>query len=44
MSRFRRQKRIDFNHYDIPTKANRILNCILIAMILIIIRVWNLAV
>lgn len=43
MSRSRR-KRIDFQHHDIPTKANRILHCILVAMILIIIRVWNLAV
>lgn len=39
-----RRKRIDFNHHDIPTKANRILNLILIAMVLILVRIWHLSV
>jgi cell division protein FtsI/penicillin-binding protein 2 len=39
-----RRKRIDFHHLDIPTKANRILHFILIAMFLISMRVWHLAV
>jgi cell division protein FtsI/penicillin-binding protein 2 len=43
MSRSRR-KRIDLLHHDIPTKANRILHAILIALVLIILRVWHLAV
>lgn len=38
------RKRIDIYHHDIPTKANRILNLILIAFILILIRIWHLAV
>ena len=40
----RRRKRIDFHHHDIPTKANRILYFILIAIILIIVRIWHLSV
>lgn len=40
----RRRKRIDFNHHDIPTKANRILNFILIGLLLIFIRIWHLSV
>lgn len=39
-----RRKRIDFYHHDIPTKANRILNFILIAMVLILVRIWHLSV
>jgi cell division protein FtsI/penicillin-binding protein 2 len=38
----RRTRRIDFN--DIPAKANLILHCILVAMILVLLRVWHLAV
>lgn len=40
----RRRKRIDLQHHDIPTKANRILHFILIAMLLILIRVWHLSI
>lgn len=40
----RRGKRIDFQHHDIPTKANRILHFILVAMLLIIVRIWHLSV
>lgn len=40
----RRRKRIDFQHHDIPTKANRILYFILIALLLIVIRMWHLSV
>lgn len=36
--------RLDFYHHDIPTKANRVLNIILVAMILILIRIWHLAI
>lgn len=39
-----KSKRIDLLHHDIPTKANRILNLILFAMLLILVRVWHLAV
>lgn len=39
-----RRKRIDFNHHDIPTKANRVLHFILIAMILIVVRIWHLSI
>ncbi len=39
-----RRKRIDFQHHDIPTKANRILYFILIALLLILIRIWHLSV
>lgn len=39
-----RKTRIDFQHCDIPTKANRILYFILIAMLLIVIRLWHLSV
>lgn len=39
-----RKKRIDFQHHDIPTKANRILHFILIAMVLILVRIWHLSV
>ena len=39
----RRKKRPDFQHHDIPTKANRILHFILIAMLLILVRVWHLS-
>jgi cell division protein FtsI/penicillin-binding protein 2 len=40
----RRSRRIDLLHHDIPTKANRILHLILIAISLIVVRVWYLAV
>lgn len=40
----RRRKRIDFEHHDIPTKANRILHVILVAMLLIIVRIWHLSI
>ncbi len=40
----RNRKRIDLEHHSIPTKANRILHFILIALLLIIIRVWHLSV
>lgn len=40
----RRRRRIDFQHHDIPTKANRILHFILVAIFLIIIRMWHLSV
>src|ERR1700759_1714069 len=40
----RRRKRIDFQHHDIPTKANRILHFILITMVLILIRNWHLSI
>lgn len=40
----RRSRRIDLQHHDIPTKANRILNLILFAIFIIILRVWHLAV
>ena len=43
MSRSRR-KRSDLLHYDIPAKANRILHAILIALVMIILRVWYLSV
>lgn len=39
-----RRKRIDFQHHDIPTKANRILHLILIAMLLIVVRIWHLSI
>ncbi len=39
-----RRKRTDFQHHDIPSKANRILHLTLVAMLLILIRVWHLAV
>ncbi|WP_068471331.1 penicillin-binding transpeptidase domain-containing protein [Candidatus Protochlamydia phocaeensis] len=39
-----KRSRLDLQHLDIPTKANRILHFILIALILIIMRVWHLAV
>jgi cell division protein FtsI/penicillin-binding protein 2 len=39
-----RRKRIDFQHHDIPTKANRILHFILIAMLLILVRIWHLSI
>ncbi len=38
-----RRKRIDFQYHDIPTKANRILHFILIAMLLILVRIWHLS-
>jgi cell division protein FtsI/penicillin-binding protein 2 len=38
------RKRIDIGHHDIPTKANRVLNVILVAIVLIMIRVWHLAI
>jgi cell division protein FtsI/penicillin-binding protein 2 len=44
MSLPNRSKRRLHLHHDIPTKANRVLNIILIAIILIITRVWHLAV
>lgn len=40
----RRHQRIDLQHHGIPTKANRVLNVVLVAMILILIRVWHLSV
>lgn len=40
----RRYYRPDVSSLDIPSKANRILNLVLLAMILIVIRVWHLAV
>jgi cell division protein FtsI/penicillin-binding protein 2 len=40
----RKRKRIDLMHNDIPTKANRILHVILIALVLIVLRTWHLAV
>jgi cell division protein FtsI/penicillin-binding protein 2 len=39
-----RRKRVDFQHHDIPTKANRILNFILIALLLILVRIWHLSI
>lgn len=39
-----RRKRVDFQHHDIPTKANRILHFILIAMLLILVRIWHLSI
>ena len=39
-----RRKRVDFQHHDIPTKANRILHFILIGMLLILVRVWHLSI
>ena len=35
---------MDRQNHNIPVKANRVLNLILIAMILIIVRIWHLAV
>lgn len=40
----RRKKRVDFQHHDIPTKANRILHFILVALLLIVIRIWHLSI
>jgi cell division protein FtsI/penicillin-binding protein 2 len=40
----RRRKRIDLQHHDLPTKANRILNIVLVALILILVRIWHLSV
>jgi cell division protein FtsI/penicillin-binding protein 2 len=40
----RRRKRIDFQHHDIPTKANRVLHFILVSLLLIVVRIWHLAV
>ena len=40
----RRRKRVDFQHHDIPSKANRILHFILIALLLIFVRIWHLSV
>lgn len=39
-----RRKRVDFQHHDIPSKANRILYFILIALLLILVRIWHLSV
>ncbi len=39
-----RLRRIDLLHHDIPAKANRVLHLILIAISLIVVRVWYLAV
>ncbi|MBA3722443.1 MAG: hypothetical protein H0W88_08575 [Parachlamydiaceae bacterium] len=39
-----RSKRPNLNQNDIPTKANRILNLVLVAMVLILVRIWHLAV
>lgn len=38
------RKRVDLQHHDIPTKANRILHFILIGILLILVRVWHLAI
>lgn len=40
----KRYYRPDISSLDIPSKANRILNLVLLAIILIVIRVWHLAV
>lgn len=40
----RKRKRIDLQHHDIPKKANRILHIILVALVLIVLRTWHLAV
>lgn len=40
----RRFRRVDLLHHEIPTKANRILHLILIALGIILIRIWYLAV
>ncbi|WP_213157293.1 penicillin-binding transpeptidase domain-containing protein [Parachlamydia sp. AcF125] len=40
----RRFYRPSIQHLDIPAKANRVLNVILVALLLVIIRVWHLAV
>lgn len=40
----RRRKRIDFQHHDIPSKANRILHFILVGILLIIVRMWHLSI
>lgn len=37
-------RRPQMGHQDIPTKANRVLNLVLLAMIVIILRIWHLAV
>lgn len=42
--RQQRSKRADLDYHTIPVKANRILHLILIAMCLIIVRVWHLSV
>jgi cell division protein FtsI/penicillin-binding protein 2 len=39
-----RSKRIDFQHHDIPTKANRVLHFVLVGLLLIGIRIWHLGV
>lgn len=39
-----RSRRPGAAHHDIPTKANRVLNLVLLAMIVIILRIWHLAV
>lgn len=40
----RRRRTFSSNPFSIPEKANRILNLILIALVLIVLRVWHLAV
>lgn len=40
----RSRKRIDFQHHDIPTKANHVLHFILIAILLILARIWHLTI
>jgi len=40
----RRRNSRNFPSLDIPTKANRVLNIILIALVLIVLRVWHLTV
>lgn len=40
----RRSRRIDLLHHDIPFKANRILHLILIAISLIVVRIWYLSI
>jgi len=39
----RGRKTLGFQHHNIPAKANRILHFILIAMLLILIRIWHLS-
>src|SRR6516225_8194618 len=38
------RRRKDFQHLDIPSKANRILHFILVAMLLILVRIWHLSI
>ena len=40
----RRRRRVDLQHSDIPSKANRVLYFILIAILLILVRIWHLSI